>query len=155
MEVNFFAPVEMTRAALPLCAQGSRPMVVNIGSILGHRGVPSYTEYCASKFAAARLQRVAAGGAGRLGNRRAGGQPGTTRTEFFDSRDQCSRPPAGRCLGGVPAETVARRIDARHPRAAATRSSPVVSGRCCCGPNRLFAALAERWWHDLAERAGR
>ena len=51
MEVNFFAPAEMTRAALPLLKQGRRPMIVNIGSILGHRGIPGTSEYCASKFA--------------------------------------------------------------------------------------------------------
>ena len=51
MEVNFFALVEMTRLALPLLKQGRRPIVVNVGSILGHRGVPHSSEYAASKFA--------------------------------------------------------------------------------------------------------
>src|SRR5208282_4823696 len=40
MEVNFFALVEMTRLALPILRQGNRPIVVNVSSILGHRGVP-------------------------------------------------------------------------------------------------------------------
>jgi len=35
MEVNFFAVAEWTRSALPILAKGSKPMVVNIGSILG------------------------------------------------------------------------------------------------------------------------
>jgi len=51
MEVNFFAAVEMTREALPLLRRSDRPMVVNIGSVLGHRAAPHYTAYCASKFA--------------------------------------------------------------------------------------------------------
>lgn len=51
MEVNFFAPVELTRLALPLLRAGNCPMVVNIGSVLGHRAVPKKLEYCASKFA--------------------------------------------------------------------------------------------------------
>jgi len=51
MEVNFFAPVELTRLALPLLRAGSCPIVVNIGSVLGHRAVPKKAEYCASKFA--------------------------------------------------------------------------------------------------------
>ncbi len=50
-EVNFFALVEMTRAALPHLRAGRDPLVVNIGSILGHRGIPYSSEYCASKFA--------------------------------------------------------------------------------------------------------
>ncbi len=51
MEVNFFALVEMTRLALPLLKQGTNPVIVNVGSILGHHGVPHSSEYCASKFA--------------------------------------------------------------------------------------------------------
>jgi short-subunit dehydrogenase len=51
MELNFFAPVELTREALPLLRAGVKPIVVNIGSILGHRGAPHKSEYSASKFA--------------------------------------------------------------------------------------------------------
>jgi short-subunit dehydrogenase len=51
MEVNFFAPVELIREALPLLRQGQQPIIVNVGSILGHRGCPHKSEYSASKFA--------------------------------------------------------------------------------------------------------
>ncbi len=51
METNFFAPVELIRAALPLLKAGREPIVVNIGSVLGQRGCPHKSEYCASKFA--------------------------------------------------------------------------------------------------------
>jgi short-subunit dehydrogenase len=51
MEVNFFALVEMIRAALPALKQGTRPIIVNVSSILGRRGMPHSSEYCASKFA--------------------------------------------------------------------------------------------------------
>ena len=51
MEVNFFAPVELIRAAIPHLLQGTRPLIVNISSVLGHRAVPEKSEYCASKFA--------------------------------------------------------------------------------------------------------
>jgi short-subunit dehydrogenase len=51
MEVNFFAPVELIRLALPLLRQGNRPIVVNVSSVLGHRAAPFKSEYCASKFA--------------------------------------------------------------------------------------------------------
>ena len=50
-EVNFFGAVELTREALALLRQGRSPMIVNIGSILGHRGIPFTGDYCASKFA--------------------------------------------------------------------------------------------------------
>ena len=51
MEVNFFAPVELIRDALPLLRAGRQPIIVNIGSILGRRGCPHKSEYSASKFA--------------------------------------------------------------------------------------------------------
>ncbi|MDE0735770.1 MAG: SDR family NAD(P)-dependent oxidoreductase [Pirellulaceae bacterium] len=51
MEVNFFAPVELTRLALPILQKGCNPIIVNVGSVLGHRAVPRKSEYCASKFA--------------------------------------------------------------------------------------------------------
>lgn len=51
MEVNFFGPVELTRLAIPLLRQGSRPILVNVSSVLGHRAVAGKSEYCASKFA--------------------------------------------------------------------------------------------------------
>ena len=51
MEVNFFAPAELIRLAMPLLLEGRQPMVVNIGSILGKRGCPHKSEYTASKFA--------------------------------------------------------------------------------------------------------
>lgn len=50
-EVNFFSPVELTRLALPLLKLGNQPIIVNVGSVLGHRAVPLKSEYCASKFA--------------------------------------------------------------------------------------------------------
>ncbi len=51
LETNFFAPIELTRAALPLLKAGRQPIIVNIGSILGHRATPQNSAYCASKFA--------------------------------------------------------------------------------------------------------
>lgn len=51
MDVNFFAPCALTRSAIPLLAEGEQPLIVNISSVLAHRGVPLKSEYCASKFA--------------------------------------------------------------------------------------------------------
>jgi short-subunit dehydrogenase len=51
MEVNFFAPVELTRLAVPHLAQGRQPAVVNVTSMTGRRGMPAWPEYSASKFA--------------------------------------------------------------------------------------------------------
>lgn len=51
MRLNFFAPVELIRESLPLLRQGRQPMIVNMGSVLGHVAAPRKSEYCASKFA--------------------------------------------------------------------------------------------------------
>jgi short-subunit dehydrogenase len=51
MEVNFFAPVELTRLAVPHLTEGNKPAVVNVTSMTGRRGMPAWPEYSASKFA--------------------------------------------------------------------------------------------------------
>jgi short-subunit dehydrogenase len=54
METNFFSPVELTRLCLPhLMKSVHRPAIVNIASICGRRGFPSFPEHSASKFALA------------------------------------------------------------------------------------------------------
>ncbi|QDU23823.1 SDR family NAD(P)-dependent oxidoreductase [Urbifossiella limnaea] len=55
LEVNFFAPTELTRLCVPLLTAsyeaGWRPAVVNVASICGRSGIPSMSEHCASKHA--------------------------------------------------------------------------------------------------------
>jgi short-subunit dehydrogenase len=51
MEVNFFAPAELIRLAIPVLRKGHQPAVVNIASMCGRRGMPAWSEYSASKFA--------------------------------------------------------------------------------------------------------
>lgn len=85
MEVNFFAPVELTRLLLPSLQRGSAPVICNISSVLGHRAVPDKSEYCASKFAmhgwsdSLRAELAADGIQVTLVS------PSTTKSEFFDS----------------------------------------------------------------------
>src|SRR5262249_26294617 len=42
---------ETTRALLPLLKYGHEPVIVNISSIAGKRGIPARSDYSASKFA--------------------------------------------------------------------------------------------------------
>jgi short-subunit dehydrogenase len=51
MEVNFFAPAELIRLAIPHLARGRQPAIVNVASMCGRRGIPAWPEYSASKFA--------------------------------------------------------------------------------------------------------
>ncbi len=50
-EVNFFALVRVTRAALPLLRRKPGAQIVNVSSVLGHRGMPLLGGYCAAKAA--------------------------------------------------------------------------------------------------------
>ncbi len=51
LEVNFFAPVELTRLAMPHLTRGNQPALVNVTSMCGRKGMPAWPEYSASKFA--------------------------------------------------------------------------------------------------------
>lgn len=51
MEVNFFGPIELTRLVIPHLALGNEPVVVNVASMCGRKGMPAWPEYSASKFA--------------------------------------------------------------------------------------------------------
>src|SRR5262245_45807875 len=45
MEVNFFAPAELIRLAIPLLTRGQQPAIVNVASMCGRRAMPAWTEY--------------------------------------------------------------------------------------------------------------
>jgi len=51
MEVNFFGPIELTRLAVPQLIKGVQPVVANVTSMCGRKGMPAWPEYSASKFA--------------------------------------------------------------------------------------------------------
>lgn len=58
LDVNFFAPVELTRLCQPHLLRsaaeardGWKPAVLNLASICGRWGIPSMSEHCASKHA--------------------------------------------------------------------------------------------------------
>src|SRR4051794_18381710 len=51
LEVNFFAPAELIRRAIPILVKGEQPAVVNVASMCGRRAMPAWSEYSASKYA--------------------------------------------------------------------------------------------------------
>jgi NAD(P)-dependent dehydrogenase (short-subunit alcohol dehydrogenase family) len=67
MEVNFFAPVELTRVALPHLENGVQPCVVNVTSMCGRKGMPAWPEYSASKFALVGMSEAWRGEFARFG----------------------------------------------------------------------------------------
>ena len=93
MEINFFAPVEMTRLALPHLRKGNRPIIVNVSSIVGLRGTPYNSEYTASKFAIQGFGESIRAELSKYPIDVLAVCPGTTKTEFFDSViEQTGRP---------------------------------------------------------------
>jgi short-subunit dehydrogenase len=82
MEVNFFAPAELTRSALPLLRQGRQPAVVNIASMCGRRAMPAWTEYSASKYALCGLTEALRGEFARFGVDVLLVLPGLTASDF-------------------------------------------------------------------------
>ena len=140
METNFFALVEMTRLALPLLKQGVRPIVVNISSILGHRGVPYNSDYCASKFAVQGFSESIRAEFTRLGIDVLVVSPGTTETEFFDrviehtAKPELAGAQAGERGGGGPAD------GPRNPPGAARDHSVPLGPRALLAQPPLAAA---------------
>ena len=143
MEVNFFALVEMTRAALPLLKQGRRPIIVNISSILGRRGVPYNSEYAASKFAvhgfseSIRAEFFAAGIDVLVVS------PGTTDTEFFDQVLESKGGPKWPEHTAVTAETVAR-ATVRAIRRGSHEITPYLWGKVLVLLNRVSPWLVDK-----------
>jgi len=149
-EVNFFAPAEFTREALPLLTAGQRPIVVNVGSVLGHRAVPSKSEYCASKFALRGLSDALRIELAQVGIDVLLVSPSTTQSEFFEVAHSAGQERhGGRSLQrGMPAETVARRTVAAM-RAGRREVILSAGGRLLVWLDRLCPPLADwliaRW----------
>lgn len=67
VEVNFFAPAELIRLAIPHLSRGQQPAIVNVASMCGRRGMPAWSEYSASKFALCGLTEALRGEMVRFG----------------------------------------------------------------------------------------
>jgi len=108
MEIDFFAPAELTRCCLPLLHKGNRPAILNIGSVLGHRAVPLKSEYCAAKFAMRGWSESIRVELKPVGIDVLMVSPSTTRTEFFDSLLETTPGNRSVSLGSMAPEKVAR-----------------------------------------------
>ena len=109
-EVNFFSLFELTQLALPHLKQGVEPMVVNLSSIVGLRGVPHYGVYGSAKFAVTGLSESMRAEVARHGIDVLLVCPGTTQTEFFDVLHQETSKPKLPVHRPVSSEYVAIRI---------------------------------------------
>lgn len=142
MEVNFFAPVEFTRAALPVLRKGTHPLIVNVSSVLGHRAVPFKSEYCASKFALHGFSDALRAELARDKIDVLLVSPSTTQSEFFDHVIGDKQKPRGR-LGAMTPAKVARRI-AWAMRSGRHEIILPLGGRLLVWLDRLCPPLADR-----------
>ena len=107
MEVNFFAPAELTRRLLPSLKASPDAVICNIGSVLGHRAVPDKSEYCASKFA---MHGWSDALRAELAETTVGVtlvSPSTTKSEFFDALVDSQDGAQSKSFGSWPADRVA------------------------------------------------
>jgi len=143
MEVNFFAATELIRGSLPTLRAGNRPIIVNIGSILGHRGIPWHSDYCASKFALQGLSESLRPELRRQGIELLIVSPGTTKTELYANDLGRSKLPWQQPPGVTP-EYVAKKT----LRAMITGRQMIIpnrSGRFLVYLNRFSPGLVNRF----------
>jgi short-subunit dehydrogenase len=136
MEINFFALVEMTRLALPHLKNGRAPIIVNISSILGRRGVPHNSEYAASKFAVHGFSESIRAELAGSGVDVLVVSPGTTDTEFFDQVLESKGGPKWPEHAAVSADAVAR-ATVRAIRRGSHEITPYLWGKVLVLMNRV------------------
>jgi len=148
MELDFFAPAELVREALPLLATSPDPAIVLVGSILGHHPLPLHAEYCAAKAALTSL-------AGSLRSELAGtgidvllASLGPTESEFWENLAAGERPrwSTGRPLSAeaTAAAIIAALVDRRAEVIPGWRARGYcLAARIC--PWLIDAVVARRW----------
>lgn len=147
LEIDFFASVELTRVCLPWLRRGDRPLVANIGSVLGHRAVPFKSEYCAAKFALRGWSDAVRAEWAREGIDVLLVSPSTTGSEFFEQVEigaGATRPAGGsRWFPPMSPDTVARHAVRAIQRG---RQEIILSwgGRLLVWANRLCPAVVNR-----------
>lgn len=101
-ETNVFAPVALVQTLLPLLQNGSRALVVNIGSISGVLATPFSGAYCATKAAIHSISDALRMELAPFGVRVLTVQPGAIQSEFGNNAERSlaeTLPPGSRYEG--------------------------------------------------------
>lgn len=110
MEVNFFAPAELIRRAIPILVNGNEPAIVNVASMCGRRAMPAWSEYSASKYALCGLTEALRGELARFDIDILLMVPGLTKSEFSQHFLRSEGKAKIEYDKGMPPEDVAARI---------------------------------------------
>jgi NAD(P)-dependent dehydrogenase (short-subunit alcohol dehydrogenase family) len=119
MDVNFWGAVYACKAALPrMRAQAAGGLIINIASIMGKRGLPYETAYCASKFAMAGFSEALRTEVMAQGIDVSTIFPGAVESEIWETTDNRTGLDMASVLPKFPARELARIIvqDARVPQ---------------------------------------
>jgi short-subunit dehydrogenase len=143
MEVNFFAPAELMRAAIPMLANGEQPVIVNVSSMCGRLGLPAWPEYSASKFALAGLTDAVRSELVRYGISTLLVLPGLTKTDLSGHMLRKDGRMAIDFAAGMTPVYVAGRI----LRALERNKREIVLGR-----EAIWMLRINRWWPWLVDR---
>jgi short-subunit dehydrogenase len=142
MEVNFFAPTELIRSAIPLLVDGRQPAVVNVASMCGRRAMPAWPEYSASKYALVGLTEALRGELARFDIDVLLILPGLTRSEFAQHFLRSDGKANIDFTGGMAPEEVAAGI-VRSLRANKTETVLGRDARWMLRFNRFFPRLLD------------
>src|SRR5207248_10084773 len=110
MAVNFFAPAELIRRAIPILVKGEQPAVVNVASMCGRRAMPAWSEYSASKYALCGLTEALRGELARFDIDVLLIVPGLTRSDFSRHLLRCDGRMRIDYGAGMPPDAVAAGI---------------------------------------------
>ncbi|HEY7912125.1 MAG TPA: SDR family oxidoreductase [Blastocatellia bacterium] len=119
MDVNFWGAVYACKVAVPhMRAQSGGGVIINVSSILGKRGIPFETAYCASKFALAGFSEALRAEVMSDAIDVSAIYPGAVETEIFESATNKTGLEIPSYLPKFPAREMARIIvrDARFPQ---------------------------------------
>lgn len=147
-EVNFFAVVDLTRAALPMLKQGVDPMIVNMSSVLAHRAAPLKSEYSASKFALHGFSDALRAELARVHDQEPIidvllVSPSTTDSEFFDAAIEDDTGKNWKSRGAMSPEIVARKT-IKAIKKGQHEIVLTLGGNFLVWIDRLFPGLANR-----------
>lgn len=117
-DTNVFGLLLCCKAALPLLRSGTRPVVVNVASVVGRRGIPGQSAYSASKAAVVSIGESLRVEWKDLGISVCTLNPGLTATGFFEAQPNPSNLPDPDMGASAGAEQVATHVLAldRSPR---------------------------------------
>ncbi|MEL6429512.1 MAG: SDR family oxidoreductase [Planctomycetota bacterium] len=109
-DTNVFALLLTCKATLPLLERGQRPVVVNVSSVVGRRGIPGQAGYSASKAAVSSIGEALRVEWAEKGIAVATLEPALTATGFFQAQENPRGLPDPDMGRAIAADDVAREV---------------------------------------------